>query len=521
MNSCTIDALRGFNPADEPKAGARTERETGFAQLLNRIIDGSKSLAPEKTARVQPIKKADRQSERACAHDANRVTAGQTEKPVKKEDAKQHRAGQSERDADRVTARQAEKPDKEEDAKQTRAGQSERACERDADRVTDGQAEAPDKKGDANETRAGQILAEINREIVKTLSGMLLISPEQILTVMAQMNIEPLTLTEQAVMELFLSTLQSVTPIQTQNKPQPPGAPLPDLTADNAKETADAAIASDDFIPAEQIETRPTGDSAPMLEITPERLTAAVINIVRRAGTDPLVFEAEENPAPEAAPEAPSEDASVIIPDRDAPEPGQDEYIGESWHSDDSDMPIESNPEKPGTDIPAFTLPQTDAPAARAADSAASIGAPGAPRPEAGKNINLNEVIRQVADGIQAQTLGGGVSELKLTLKPESLGEVALKLLSDNGIVTARFTAENQRIKEIIESNFSVLRESLTEQGISVNQLSVSVGQRDAQERRFVRRERHFPVKIIESVTLASDAAPPLAAHDSRVSYTA
>lgn len=74
-------------------------------------------------------------------------------------------------------------------------------------------------------------------------------------------------------------------------------------------------------------------------------------------------------------------------------------------------------------------------------------------------------------------------AELKLMLKPESLGEVALRIATQNGIVTAMFVAENQRVKEIIESNFTQLRDALKEQGLEVSELSVSVGHEGAEER--------------------------------------
>ena len=51
-----------------------------------------------------------------------------------------------------------------------------------------------------------------------------------------------------------------------------------------------------------------------------------------------------------------------------------------------------------------------------------------------------------------------------------------LKIVLDKGQMTARFTAENSRVKEIIESNISELKGSLQEKGINVQNLSVSVG---------------------------------------------
>ena len=92
------------------------------------------------------------------------------------------------------------------------------------------------------------------------------------------------------------------------------------------------------------------------------------------------------------------------------------------------------------------------------------------------------KVMEQIIDRIKVLP-ADGFSEIRLTLKPETLGEVALRIATLNGIVTAMFVAENQRVKEIIESNLNQLKDSLQEQGLEVSQLSVSVGQGDAEER--------------------------------------
>jgi len=92
------------------------------------------------------------------------------------------------------------------------------------------------------------------------------------------------------------------------------------------------------------------------------------------------------------------------------------------------------------------------------------------------------KVMEQIIDRIKVLP-ADGFSEIRLMLKPETLGEVALRIATLNGIVTAMFVAENQRVKEIIESNLSQLRDSLQEQGLEVSELHVSVGQGDAEER--------------------------------------
>ena len=71
------------------------------------------------------------------------------------------------------------------------------------------------------------------------------------------------------------------------------------------------------------------------------------------------------------------------------------------------------------------------------------------------------------------------LSEVKILLRPEQLGEVSLKIATQNGIVTAQFIAENQKVKEIIESNFNQLRDMLSEQGVDVGALEVNVSNSD------------------------------------------
>lgn len=95
--------------------------------------------------------------------------------------------------------------------------------------------------------------------------------------------------------------------------------------------------------------------------------------------------------------------------------------------------------------------------------------------------VSNREVMDQITDSMKTE-VRVGESEIRMTLKPESLGEVSLKIVTQNGIVTAQFIAENQRVKEIIESNFNELKESLAEAGVSISELSVSVGNNNDSE---------------------------------------
>lgn len=91
--------------------------------------------------------------------------------------------------------------------------------------------------------------------------------------------------------------------------------------------------------------------------------------------------------------------------------------------------------------------------------------------------IDGEDIANQLVKGMKVELNLSNTSEIKIMLRPESLGEVSLKLATDNGVITAQFVAESQRIKEIIESNFNMLRNALAEQGVEVSSLEVSVRQ--------------------------------------------
>lgn len=92
--------------------------------------------------------------------------------------------------------------------------------------------------------------------------------------------------------------------------------------------------------------------------------------------------------------------------------------------------------------------------------------------------INKEEILKQIAESSQLLD-SEGVTELRIRLKPDSLGKVTVRLIMENGEMTAKFIAESHRVKETIESSFSELKESLSQKGINIQSLSVSVGNQE------------------------------------------
>ncbi|MCL2617588.1 MAG: flagellar hook-length control protein FliK [Defluviitaleaceae bacterium] len=96
--------------------------------------------------------------------------------------------------------------------------------------------------------------------------------------------------------------------------------------------------------------------------------------------------------------------------------------------------------------------------------------------------VNALDIIKQLADNMRFDIRGANISEIRLTLRPENLGDVTMRISSENGIVMASFVAENARVKEAIEANMNQLRQALEEKGIEISELSVSV-ESEADER--------------------------------------
>lgn len=88
--------------------------------------------------------------------------------------------------------------------------------------------------------------------------------------------------------------------------------------------------------------------------------------------------------------------------------------------------------------------------------------------------IDAKEVFDQIVKKAELM-LKQGASEMKIELKPEFLGKMTIKILVDEGVVTAKFIAENLKVKQILESNLNTLRQSLESQGLRIEKAEVNV----------------------------------------------
>jgi flagellar hook-length control protein FliK len=127
-------------------------------------------------------------------------------------------------------------------------------------------------------------------------------------------------------------------------------------------------------------------------------------------------------------------------------------------------LAVGENPDKTGS-VPVMPLQQHPLPGGQFSEIT------GATAPAAGKEPLFSQIMEHAR-----LMLSGNQSELEMSLKPDHLGKLQLKVSIENQVVTARFVAESQQVKQIIETNLNQLRDQLRENGLQVDYLSVSVG---------------------------------------------
>ncbi|NLK98700.1 MAG: hypothetical protein GX272_11610 [Epulopiscium sp.] len=123
--------------------------------------------------------------------------------------------------------------------------------------------------------------------------------------------------------------------------------------------------------------------------------------------------------------------------------------------------------------------------------------------------VDAEQLIKQMVDHIKVN-IKEDSTEMNLQLKPDHLGNLSLKIVTERGIITAQFVAESQAVKEIIEANFNQLKDVLQEQGLLIENLEVSVKQ-DFQEQQsnFMERNSSKSSKRIREIlsNLTEDSA--------------
>jgi flagellar hook-length control protein FliK len=125
-------------------------------------------------------------------------------------------------------------------------------------------------------------------------------------------------------------------------------------------------------------------------------------------------------------------------------------------------------------------LPQLFADASGAKLGSAAWNAEVAPGTPADQP-RLTDLRTQLPDAVARHTnilVRDGGGEIRLVLRPESLGSVRINVTIENGSLEGRIFVENASVRDVIESNLASLRAALREEGFANAALDVSVDER-------------------------------------------
>lgn len=136
---------------------------------------------------------------------------------------------------------------------------------------------------------------------------------------------------------------------------------------------------------------------------------------------------------------------------------------------------------------PAWTLLRNDA----ASATEATAGKPQLPA-----QVPVQQFAQQIEKFLVKQflmTQGNGTTEAKITLNPEHLGQVDIRIIMQNGIVTAQFMTENGMARDLLDNQLSQLRTALQGQGLQVDRLEVVQQSAESSNTSFMQKEQRHP----------------------------
>ena len=66
-------------------------------------------------------------------------------------------------------------------------------------------------------------------------------------------------------------------------------------------------------------------------------------------------------------------------------------------------------------------------------------------------------------------------TSIEMQLNPENLGQVYLQVVSRQGTITAQLAAQDEAVKQALESQIAALKENMNQQGLKVEAVEVTI----------------------------------------------
>lgn len=89
-------------------------------------------------------------------------------------------------------------------------------------------------------------------------------------------------------------------------------------------------------------------------------------------------------------------------------------------------------------------------------------------------HVNGVDIINQIMDAVKVN-ISNDIQSMEIQLTPENLGKINLSVVAKDGMITASIVAQNEGVKNALESQLIMLKEQLDNQGIKVQEVEVTV----------------------------------------------
>lgn len=89
-------------------------------------------------------------------------------------------------------------------------------------------------------------------------------------------------------------------------------------------------------------------------------------------------------------------------------------------------------------------------------------------------NIDMESLMRQISQMTKI-SVTQAQSSIEMQLNPANLGKVYLQVVAKEGVITAQLAAQNEAVKEALESQIVTLRENMAQQGMKVEAIEVTI----------------------------------------------
>lgn len=107
-------------------------------------------------------------------------------------------------------------------------------------------------------------------------------------------------------------------------------------------------------------------------------------------------------------------------------------------------------------------------------DTASQVAASDTTFTDSYTSVDPISLLEQITQNLKV-TLQNDATTMEMQLNPENLGKVFLQVSSKQGVVSAQIAASNETVKEILETQMADLRQNLSQQGVKVDAIEVTV----------------------------------------------